>query len=132
MGRSQPHLMPDGIATDTQAYRWVSAVLRVGMYVSFALMVAGLAWWLLAGSPGGDEAEYIAIPVERIVPEILALNPLALSSLGMLTLLFTPVVTLVAAAITYARAREGFFAGLSALLVLILTVGIVLSLGWLG
>lgn len=124
--------IPEGIPADTLTYRWVSRVLLVGMYVSFALMVGGLVWWLLSGSPGGDVVENIAIPVDRIVPELFALNPLALTSLGVVTLLLTPGVTMIASAITYGRARVWLFAGLSAGLAMVLTFGIVLSLGWLG
>ena len=124
--------MPPGIPTDTPTYRWVSRVLRVGMYISFAMMVGGLVWWLLAGSPGGDVAENIAIPVDRIIPELFALNPLALTSLGVVMLLLTPGLTLFTSAVTYARGRVWLFAGLSAGLALVITLGIVLSLGWLG
>lgn len=124
--------MPPGIPMDTPTYRWVSRVLRVGMYISFAMMVGGLVWWLLAGSPGGDVAENIAIPVDRIIPELFALNPLALTSLGVVMLLLTPGFTLFTSAVTYARGRVWLFAGLSAGLALVITFGIVLSLGWLG
>jgi uncharacterized membrane protein len=125
------HKVPKGVAADPQTYRWVAVVLRVGMYTSFAMMVVGLVWWLLAGSPGGQAVENIVIPVDRIGPELLALNPLALTSLGVVALLLTPGFTLFTSAVTYARAGEWLFAGLSALLALVLTFGIVLSLGWL-
>ena len=121
--------MPRGIPTDTPTYRWVAVVLRVGMYASFTMMVGGLVWWVLAGSPGGDAAGSIAIPVELIVPELLAGNPLALTSLGIVLLLLTPGLTVFTSAITYARARAWPFVGLSAAIALILMVGVALSLG---
>jgi uncharacterized membrane protein len=132
MQPSRIHQFPEGIPTDTHTYRWVSVVLRVGMYASFAMMVGGQVWWMLAGSPGGDVVENIAIPVDRIVPELFALNPLALTSLGVVALLLTPGLTLFTSAVTYARARTWTFAALSAFLALVLTFGITLSLGWLG
>jgi uncharacterized membrane protein len=124
--------MPRGIPTDTPTYRWVAIVLRVGMYASFAMMVGGMIWWLLAGSPGGGTTQSIAIPVDQILPELIALNPLALASLGVVSLLLTPGLTLFTSAVTYALARKWLFAGLSALLALVITFGIALSLGWLG
>jgi uncharacterized membrane protein len=97
--------------------------LRIGMYASFAMMVVGQVWWLLSGSPGGDVVENIAIPVDRIVPELFSLNPLALTSLGVVALLLTPGLTLFTSAMTYARTRAWLFAGLSAFLALVLTFG---------
>jgi uncharacterized membrane protein len=122
--------IPPGIPTDTVTYHWVSVMLRIGMYASFAMMVGGMVWWLLAGSPGSETVESIAIPVDRIGPELANLNPLALTSLGVVALLLTPGLTLFTSAVTYARAREWVFAGLSTLLALVITFGIALSLGW--
>jgi uncharacterized membrane protein len=132
MQRNRVDDMPSGVPNDTPTYRWVSLVLRIGMYASFAMMVVGQVWWLLSGSPGGDVVENIAIPVDRIVPELFSLNPLALTSLGVVALLLTPGLTLFTSAMTYARTRAWLFAGLSAFLALVLTFGIMLSLGWLG
>lgn len=132
MQRDRRDDMPPGIPTDTPTYKWVSVVLRVGMYASFAMMVGGLVWWLLSGSPGGDISQNVSIPVDRLVPELLALNPLALTSLGVVMLLLTPGITLFTSAVTYALSRVWLFAGLSAGLAVVITFGIVLSLGWLG
>lgn len=131
MKRDRTDEMPVGIPTDTPTYRWVSVVLRVGMYASFAMMVGGQVWWILAGSPGSSTVESIAIPVERIGPELAALNPLALTSLGVVTLLLTPGITLFTSAVTFARSGVRLYAGLSLLLALVISFGVALSLGWL-
>ena len=113
---------------DTRTYKWAAATLRAGMYFSFAAMGAGLAWWLLAGAPGGTASASRALPIERVVPEMLAGNPLALVNLGVLLLLATPGVTLLTEIYTYAADRNWRYTAIAALVGALLVLSLVLSL----
>lgn len=116
---------------DRATYQWVGLILTTGMYASFAAMGAGLVWWLAVGTPGGDTLEARVVAIDRIVPELMALNPLALINLGVLLLLATPAFTLVAEIITYAAARNWRYAGIAALVSSILLLSLALSMKWI-
>lgn len=113
---------------DDQNYSWAAFTLRTGMVASFAFMVVGLAWWFLAGSQGGQEAASQVLPFERLVPELLALNPLALLNIGVLLLLATPGVTLVAQFVAFCLARNWLYAGITAFIAIIIVISLGISL----
>src|SRR5690348_13291774 len=118
---------------DEQTYRWAGLTLRWGMYVSFGAMVAGLVWWLITGAPGGGGggAADKVVPLDRLLPELFGGNPLALLNLGVVLLLATPGVTLLAEIATYASARNWRYAGISAFIGVILLLSLALSLKWI-
>ncbi len=116
---------------DSSTYHWVGLILTTGMYASFAAMGAGLVWWLAVGTPGGDTLAARVVPIDRIVPELIALNPLALINLGVLLLLATPAFTLIAEIITYGAARNWRYAGIAGLVSLILLLSLALSMKWI-
>jgi uncharacterized membrane protein len=116
---------------DKTTYRWVGLILTMGMYASFVAMGAGLVWWLAVGTPGGDSLEARVVPLDRILPELLALNPLALINLGVLLLLATPAITLLAEIVTYSAARNWRYAGIAALVSSILLLSLALSMKWI-
>src|SRR5207253_843597 len=109
-------------------YRWVGFALRVGMYASFLAMGLGLAWWLLAGTPGGSGSASKVLPFDRLGPELLAGDALALVNLGVLLLLAAPGVSLLVAMVTYAAGRNWRYAGIAALVGAILLLSLALSL----
>lgn len=115
---------------DRATYHWVGLILTAGMYASFTAMGVGLVWWLAAGTPGGDTLEARVVSLDRLVPEMIALNPLALINLGVLLLLATPASTLVAEMITYAAERNWRYAGIAALVSSILLLSLALSMKW--
>jgi uncharacterized membrane protein len=117
------------IDADSRNYTWAAFTLRAGMYVSFAAMLVGLVWWLLSGSPGGQEAAQHVLPFDRMLPELLALNPLALLNMGVLLLLCTPGITLVVQFVAFALARNWPYAGIAAFIALAIAFSLALSLG---
>jgi uncharacterized membrane protein len=124
-------LVAAGTNTDSETYKWTAIVLRTGMYLSFAAMGGGLLWWLLAGAPGGDKTASRVLPLGDLIPQLLAGNPLALLNLGVLLLLATPGVTLITTFITYVAARNWRYAGISALVSIILLLSLAVSAKWI-
>jgi uncharacterized membrane protein len=90
-------------------------------------MGGGLIWWLLAGAPGGETSASRGLPVERILAELLAGNPLALVNLGVVLLLATPGITLLTQIVSYAAARNRLYAGIASLVAAILLLSLVLA-----
>lgn len=120
-----------GADSDIMTYRWAGFTLTAGMYASFGAMVGGLVWWLLAGAPGGTASASTMIPLDRVVSELIALNPLALLNLGVLLLLATPGLTLLTEIATYSSARNWRYAGVAALVGAILLLSLALALEWI-
>ena len=114
-----------------QTYRWAAFVLRVGMYASFAAMGGGLAWWLASGAPGGHESGSKSVPINAILPQLAAGNPLALLNLGVLLLLATPGLTLLAEIITFVSARNWRYVAIASVVAAILLTSIAFSLKWI-
>jgi uncharacterized membrane protein len=117
--------------SDRLTYRWASLSLRAGMYTSFGAMSIGLVWWLAAGGHSDPTTGGRVVEIERIIPELLAGNPLALINLGVLLLLATPGVTLLTAIVTYAIEGNRRFVGISSLIGLVLLLSLALSFRWI-
>jgi uncharacterized membrane protein len=116
---------------DRQTYDWAARTLRLGMYTSFGAMVIGLVWWLVESGGGPEASQNKVIPLDRILPELFALNPLALLNLGVVLLLITPGVTLLTQIATFAAARNWRFAGIATLVAAILLLSLAISLKWI-
>jgi uncharacterized membrane protein len=116
---------------DQRTYDWASRTLRLGMYTSFGAMVIGLIWWLVKSAGGAETSQDKVIPLDRILPELFALNPLALLDLGVVLLLITPGVTLLTQIATFAAAHNWRFAGIATLVAAILLLSLAVSLKWI-
>ncbi len=112
---------------DRATYRWAGVILRVGMYSSLGIMLVGLVW-AIAGNNTSSPLSYRAVPLNRLYNEMLAGNPDALLSLGLLLLLASPGVTLLASMVTFAAARNWRFAGLAAISAGILLLSVAIAL----
>jgi uncharacterized membrane protein len=117
---------------DIRTYRWAAFTLLTGMYSSFAAMGVGLIWWLIIGSPGGTASMSKALPLDRVFPELLAGNPLALLNLGVLLLLATPGVTLLSEIVAYALDRNWRYLAISSVVGAILVLSVTISMKWIG
>ena len=95
-----------------------SRLLLLGVAVSFTLLIAGLAMVVAGGSvPGKLDWREITRPVVTAGPSLLL-------HLGILALVATPVVTVFALAVEFAKSRETLFAMLCLGILLLLCVGL--------
>jgi uncharacterized membrane protein len=115
---------PDPATADEGGlYRGVQRTLAGGMILSFALMGAGLLWQIANPYPHPEQV----LPLDRLVPELLAGNPLALLDLGLLTLLAVPAVHLSVAAAGFARGGDRRYFLLTLLVLALLAAGAALA-----
>jgi len=103
---------------------WVRLSFKVGVAVSLALVVIGL---VLIGIAGGKNIEP-TVPLTQLPQEILKLNATAIITLGILTLLLTPILQIVAAMVTFAIDRDKLYVGVCMTLLCVLAFSLVLAL----
>ncbi len=102
--------------------RWVGAVLATGVVLSLAILIWGAVLYLL--NPGAAEAPRTVLGIFRGAVE---LNSTATINLGLLVLLSTPVVRIIAAGIAFTLERSYKFALISLGVLSILTISIMIG-----
>ena len=117
MGQPRPADPGDG-----GLYHGVQRTLVAGMVLSFTLMGLGLLGQILA-----PRTTSRVVPLDRLLPEILAGNPLALLDLGVLVLLAIPAVHLTAAAIAFGRMGDRRYLWISLAVLGLLVMGAALA-----
>ena len=111
----------------------IGVLLRVGVLLSAAVTLAGGVLLLLAH--GGAPADLASYPrptpppsdLRAIVRGALALEPRALTQLGIVLLVATPVARVALTLVDFVRRRDRAYAALSALVLVLLLGGIVLG-----
>ncbi len=104
----------------------IARLLRLGVYLSIALLVAGVVALLVAGiSPlaGAPRFDPTAIPADLV-----DLRPDGLLWLGLLVLVATPSVRVLAALVGYLRSNEPRMAAISLLILVVIAASIALAL----
>jgi uncharacterized membrane protein len=102
----------------------ISRVLVVGLLIAVGLLVIGVI--LAAARPGATVVDSTSI--SDIPAQLAAGEPSGFLQLGLLVLLATPFARVVALGIAYTQMRQWLFAGISALVAVLLVVGAVLGL----
>ena len=109
---------------ESRLNNWISLSFKVGVAVSLTLVVIGL---VLIGIAGAKNIEP-TVPLTQLPQEILKLNAMAIITLGILTLLLTPIVQIVAAMVTFSIDRDKLYLGISITLLCVLAFSLVLAL----
>ena len=109
----------------------ISYVLTAGVTVSAILVGAGLlgAWlfgWNASLLPGGAAAVPPRDPTDfsNLLGDLLALRPIALAQAGLLVLLATPVLRVVASVVGFALEGDRLYVAVSATVLAILLVSL--------
>ena len=82
----------------------ISRVLRYGALISTLIMAAGVLLRIFRGHGGGGGAGFVHL--QDLFPQVLQLDPVAVTELGVLLLLFTPVARIFVAVVTFAIERD--------------------------
>ncbi|MCE5295645.1 MAG: DUF1634 domain-containing protein [Euryarchaeota archaeon] len=97
-------------------------VLMFGMLLSLGTMSLGLALYIADGS--GDDA---VIPIETLIDELMTGTPLAIVQLGILMLIATPFVRILAALIVFSIERDRQFVLISLIVLAMVLVAMVVK-----
>lgn len=102
----------------------VSLSFRLGVMVSLALVVVGLALVAIAGAKDIEPTP----PLSQLLEGILKLDAAAIITLGILTLLLTPVVQVIVALVIFSIDRDKLYLGVCITLLCVLAFSLVLAL----
>jgi uncharacterized membrane protein len=113
-------------AEDRELYIGVQRTLVVGMAISFGLMGLGLGGLVLDPTAAARAGQ--VLPLDRILAALGAGDPVALLDLGVLALMFIPVVHLTVALVNFARRREARYVAAAAVVLGLLALSAALAL----
>jgi len=102
----------------------IALVLRYGALVSTLIMALGIAVTLLRGPAGSLAASHRLRPA-LLLSQLMRLDAAAVTEVGVLLLLLTPIVRIVAAVVTFAIERDTRYVliSLGVLAVISLSIG---------
>lgn len=122
-----PRVVPPSIRAQRAADERTIGRLLIGItYVAVALLVAGVVAMLVAGISPLDVPP--ALDVDTLVAAVRGLEPVGLLWLGLAVVIATPIVRVVAAAVTYVRSGEVRMVLISLAILAVIAIGIVSSL----
>jgi uncharacterized membrane protein len=112
------------VELDAETYTRVGYTLLGGLLVSIAVMVLGL---VLAVAHGGNETKHV-LRIEQVLPHLTNTGGSAVLDLGILLLFATPLLAVIVALVEFIRQRDTAFAGITALLLVVLAIGFGIAL----
>lgn len=111
-------------AKENRLDNWVSLGFRLGVAISFALVIIGI---ILISIAGTTEIEPV-VPLNHLPQKILELNAMATITLGILVLLLTPVLQVVVALVFFLVNKNKPYLGIVLALLCVLAFSITLAL----
>jgi uncharacterized membrane protein len=100
----------------------IARLLTAGTYASIALIAIGVVSLAVAGASPLDDAP--AFDLARLGPDLVALQPAGFLWLGILGVIATPATRVAAALVGYARSGERPMLLVSALILVVIALGV--------
>jgi uncharacterized membrane protein len=102
--------------------RTMYLVLVTGMVLSFSIMVIGLLMYAASPTEGG------ALPLDKIFDGIVHGNSIAVIDLGIVILIATPLVRIIAAGITFGLEKDYRFVGIAVFVLAMIILAVFIRL----
>lgn len=109
---------------ESRLSNWVSLSFKLGIVVSLTLVVIGLILFSIAGAKEIEPT----VPLNQLPRGILELKATAIITLGILTLLLTPILQVVVAIANFSIDRDKLYLGISIIVLCVLVFSLVLAL----
>lgn len=122
--RSTPPASVDSTAVTDPVIRRATAVFRAGFRASLALLITGVGLMILRSESLPSQL----VPIDAIVTGVIEGTSASFVTLGILTMILTPVISTVAICVTFAQQGDPRYARFTATVLLILVLSISLSL----
>ena len=102
--------------------RTMYLVLVTGMVLSFSIMTIGLVMYAL------DPTEGTTLSLDKILDGIAQGSPIAVIDLGIVILIATPLVRVMAAGLTFGMERDYRFVGISVFVLAMILIAVFIKL----
>jgi uncharacterized membrane protein len=98
--------------------RTMYLVLVTGMVTSFSVMVIGLVMYSV------NPTEGTTLPLDKILDGIVHGNPIAVIDLGIVLLIATPMVRIIAAGMAFGLEKDYRFVGIAVFVMAMILIGV--------
>ena len=102
--------------------RTMYLVLVTGMVLSFSIMIIGLVMYAISPTEG------TTMSLDKIFDGIVHSNPIAVIDLGIVLLIATPLVRVIAAGITFGLEKDYRFLGISIFVLAMIVLAVFIKL----
>jgi uncharacterized membrane protein len=104
-------------------YQWMSLSLKVGVFLAFILITIGLIMLYITENLRTD----LLVPLNELVGKLNDVDAALLISLGVIVLLFTPIIQIIIAVVRFAFDRDKLYLGICIVLLCILSISFLVS-----
>ncbi|WP_099222790.1 DUF1634 domain-containing protein [Listeria costaricensis] len=104
----------------------VGGLLRIGVILSAAIIIIGLALFIFTGDSGYPGDTY-PTTIRAIFSGLAALKPFAIIMFGLLCLILTPVLRVVVSLFTFLKEKDYLYVAITAIVLVILAISFLLG-----
>jgi len=113
---------------ENSLYSNVSLILRIGSYSAFALLILGIILFLITSQDSAQSSRQLPLPVRELMLSLSKVQPQGFINLGLLVLMFTPMLTVLAALLSFFRLKDLKYVTISLGVFLILLSGLMIAI----
>jgi uncharacterized membrane protein len=138
--------MPEGIEPLTRMELVISYALRIGVFLSAAIILVGILWFALTQNTGyagvlphhlqdiltfhqKSGPGFFPTTLQAVVSGAIAEKPYAMIGLGMLLLILTPIVRVALSVFFFLAQRDWLYVGITLFVLAVLSVSLFSGIG---
>ncbi|EUJ32434.1 hypothetical protein MFLO_06922 [Listeria floridensis FSL S10-1187] len=106
----------------------VGGLLRIGVFISAAIIIIGLALYVITGESGYPGTTY-PTTFGTIFSGLVSLKPFAIMMFGLLCLILTPVFRVVVSLFTFLKEKDYLYVGITGIVLVILVISFLIGKG---
>jgi uncharacterized membrane protein len=113
---------------DNSLYSSVNLTLRIGAYSAFIILISGLVLFLFTSLGTTPNAGLLPTSFGKFLSSLFKFQPLGVINLGLLVLMFTPLLRVIIALISFLKLKDSKYSLISLGVFLILTFGLLVAI----
>jgi uncharacterized membrane protein len=109
-------------------YSNVNLILRIGAYSAFIILILGMVLFLFTAPDTIEDRMLLPLSVNELLSSISGFQPRGLINIGLLVLMFTPLLRVITALISFLRLKDSKYSLISLGVFLILLSGLIVAI----
>ncbi len=109
-------------------YSNVNLFLKIGSYSAFILVILGVILFLIASDGSALTSKELPLSMKELLLNLSRVQPQGFINLGLLALMFTPMLTVLAALLSFFRLKDLKYVAISSGVFLILFSGLMIAI----